>query len=289
MWKQTVRPKVNTFKKKYPHIKVKLWRGGNSRLVPRVLAEYRTKSHVVDIIELTQSGALLMKESRILQPFYSPNLVSIEEDAIKKATGEGVFSAGHYQNGRGLGYNTKLIKFEDLPKTYQDLLDPKWKGKLPIVGSNTGVTWAGCLLEIYGEDFVKKLSKQKFDIHMISARALLDMIIAGEYEFSPTIADSHVKKSKNIDAPVDWIPLEPAQSYLGSIMLPKHSPHPHPAMLFIDFDLSKEVGELYKATGYNSLHKDVTSERPYKKYYGPFNTKQVKKWSNLFNSLFLNK
>ena len=51
--------------------------------------------------------------------------------------------------------------------------------------------------------------------------------------------------------------------------------------------LSKEVGELYKATGYNSLRKDVSSERPYKKYYGPFNTKQVKKWSNLFNSLFL--
>ncbi|MFC1816660.1 hypothetical protein ACFL0M_12170, partial [Thermodesulfobacteriota bacterium] len=107
--------------------------------------------------------------------------------------------------------------------------------------------------------------------------------------FSPTIFDSHVGKSIKMGAPVNWIPLEPVPSYLGQIMLPKNSPHPHAALLYIDFDLSKKAGEIYKAEGYNSPRKDIVSLRPYKKYYGFESTKEVAKITNLFNKLFLNK
>ncbi len=287
--KQTLRPKVDAFQKKYPYIKVEIWRAGTEALVPRALEEYAAGKHTADLLGVTQEGGIVMREKGILQPFYSPNLFYIEEGAISKAPDEGAFSAGHYENGHGLGYNTKLINREQVPKTYQDLLNPKWKGKVAIAGSNTGVNWMGAMFLTYGEEFVKKVAQQNFDVHMVSARAILDMIINGEYIFSPTTTDAHVIKSRQEGAAVDWVPLEPVPAYIGQIALYKHSPHPYAALLFIDFDLSKEVGELYKANGYNSTRKDLSGEKTYKKFYGARSTKEALEWDELFKRLFLKK
>ncbi|MFC1817396.1 ABC transporter substrate-binding protein, partial [Thermodesulfobacteriota bacterium] len=284
---QTVRPKVNAFKKKYPYIKVEIWRASTHKLLPRVLEEYKAGRHNVDIIEITQAGELSMEEGRILQPFYSPNLAYIVEDTIRRASGGGVFSAGHYESARVLGYNTQLITRGELPKTYQDLLDPKWKGKVALSPGMGTVGWIGAMLFSHGEDLVRRMAKQNFDVHMVTSRGVLDMIIAGEYVCSPSMTDAHVIKSKKHEAPIDYLRLEPSHVNLGQIVLPKHSSHPHAALLYIDFDLTKETGELYKATGYVSTHKDVPGEETYKKYYGPFSTKQYAQWLELFSELFL--
>ncbi|MFC1815020.1 ABC transporter substrate-binding protein, partial [Thermodesulfobacteriota bacterium] len=286
--KQPVRPLVNAYQKKYPYIKVEIWRGG-SKLVPRLAEEYKSGRHVVDVITVSQHHRMVLEERGILQPFYSPELAYIEEDVIKKAPGGGVFSAGHSINGRGLGYNTELITKDQLPKSYQDLLDPKWKGKLAIAGGNAGINWIGNLLITYGEEFVRQIAKQNLDVHMASARAILDMVIAGEYPFSPTIAESHATFSKKLGAPVGWVPLEPAHCNLNQIVLPKHSAHPHAALLYIDLDLSKEAGAIYKTSGDRPTRKDVVNPKPYKTYFGPESTKQVMKWTKLFGELFLKK
>ncbi len=280
---------VSAFQKKYPYIKVEIWRAGTEELIPRVTEEYKAGKHVADALGLTQSGTMVLTERGILQPFFSPNLAFIEEGTITKSVGEGAISAGHFQSGIGLGYNTKLIMKEQVPKNYQDLLDPKWKGKIALAGSNTGSSWMGAMLVTYGEDFVRQVAQQRFDVHMVSARALLDMIINGEYSFSPTIMDSHVMESKQKGAPVDWVPLEPVSAYIGQIALPKQLPHPHAALLFTDFDLSREAGEVYKAMGYNSPRKDVYGERAYKKFYGARSSKEVLQWDELFDHLFLKK
>ncbi|MFC1815901.1 ABC transporter substrate-binding protein [Thermodesulfobacteriota bacterium] len=280
---------VNGFQKKYPYIKVTLWRAGTRKFLPRLFEEYKVRKYSVDVLGPSKVAGAVLDEADIYQPFYSPELAYIEEDVIKMSPGGGAFSAGHFQSGVGLGYNTNLIKKNQLPKTYQELLDPKWKGKLAIVGSETGVNWMAAILSAHGEEFLKQIRKQKFDVHMVSGRALNDMIIAGEYAFSPTIFDSHVNLSKKRGAPVDWIPLEPVSSSLNQIALPKHSTHPHAALLYIDFDLSKTAGEIYKAGGYNSPRKDIISLRPYKKYYGFKTTKEVAELADLFDKLFLKK
>jgi len=285
--KQAVRPVVDSFNKKYPYIKVEIWRAGTGKLVPRVLEEYKSRKHDVDVIELTRAGSIIMIEKNIIQPFYSPNQSSIEEYAIKKAPGGGVFTAGHYQSGAGVGYNTKLITKEELPKSYHDLLDPKWKSKMAIPGSSTGINWMGCILVHFGESFLNQLVKQDITVHMVSGRAILDMVINGEYMFSPTTFDSHVNKSKKEGAPIDWIPLEPVSCNLGQVMLAKNSPHPHASLLFIDFDLTKESGEIYKAVGYNSPHKDVHSPRTYKKFFGSESTEQFVEWKKLFSKILV--
>ena len=245
--------------------------------------------YVVDIVEITQGGQLTMEDKGLLQPFYSPNFAFLEEGAVKEAPGGGAFAAGHYESAYGLGYNTKLITKAEIPKTYEDLLNPKWKGKLAISGDNSGHSWVGVMLATRGEEFVRRMAKQDFAVHMIAAASLRDIIINGEYALSPTIAESHVSESKKKGAPIEWAPLEPAHVNLGQIVLPKRAANPHAALLFIEFDLSRETGELYKATGYVSPRKDVPGGANYKRYYGPFSTKQFEQWNDLFNQLFMKK
>jgi len=283
---QTVRPIVEAFQKKYPFIKVDVWRAGTQALLPRFHQEFSAGKYTADVIELTQAGGVMLQEASLLQPFYSSELANVEEGAVSKGP-LGAFTAGHYQSGISLGYNTKLLKKDEVPKTYQDLLNPKWKGKIAMVGSNTGLSWMGGALETYGEGFIEKFAGQKITVHQVSARALLDMIVSGEILMSPTILDSHVNKSKKDGAPCDWVPLEPVAAYIGQIMLPKNSPHPYAAMLFIDFDLSRQGAQIYVANGYNSPRKDIEVERNYKKFYGPWSTKQEKKWSDIFQKYFL--
>jgi len=283
----SVRPIVNAFQKKYPYIKVDIWRGETTGVVPRIIEEYSSGKHVVDVIGMTQAGILVFLEKGILQPFYSSNLVFIEDAAIKKAPNGEALTAGHYETGYGVAYNTKMVTKEELPKTYRDLLDPKWRGKMAVTASSTGVNWMGTILTHYGEDFVKRLAEQNFRVHSLSARGLLDLVIAKEYPIAPAIGDAMPRKSKQDGAPVDWVGLEPVYISLGAIMLAKHVQHPHAALLFIDFDLSKEMAEIYLSTGYNSPRKDIFSERKYKKYYGAESSGEYYKWDRLFKTLFL--
>ena len=117
--------------------------------------------------------------------------------------------------------------------------------------------WVGVMLATYGEDFVRQMAKQDFTVHAVTANAVLDMVINGEYMLSPFQSDAQVSVSKKSGAPIDWVPIEPVPIMLGQIVLPKHSPNPHAALLFLDFELSKEIGELHKATGYVPTRKDV--------------------------------
>jgi len=285
---QAVRPVIDAFQKKYPYLKVEIWRAGSNDLLPRILEEYRAGKHQCDVIECTQLLSILLQREGMILPFISPTLKYVQDDAIMKAPGQAAFLVSFRENGLGLGYNTKLITKGQLPKTYQDLLDPKWKGKSGIAGSETGVYWLGTMLNAYGEDFVKKIAQQKFDVHMVSARAILDMVINGEYAFSPTIFESHVENSKDKGAPCDWVPLEPVHINVGQIAMYKYSSHPYASLLFIDFELSKESAVIHKEIGYNPTRKDVPGAvKTYKKFFGVESVEEGIKWKEAFDRLFL--
>lgn len=285
------RPLVEAFQKKYPFIKVDVWRAADIALLPRILEEYKVGSYLCDVIEGTQLPMLVLQKEGIIQPFYVPNLIHIQEEAITKSFGEGALRVATRESGIGLAFNTKLITREELPKSYPDLLDPKWKGKGKVaIGFDiSGRSWMQAMLVTHGEEFVRRMTDQSFDIQAVSSRGILDMIINGEYKFSPTIFDSHVSESKKKGAPVDWLALEPVPVNLGQLALPKHSSHPHAALLFIDFELSKEGAEIHKATGYSPTRKDVTGVKTYKKFYGAKTVEDQVKGAELFDKLFLKK
>jgi len=285
--KQAVRPVVKAFGKKYPFIKVQIWRASTKPLISRISEEYRGGKKICYVVESTQTFHMFIQKAKIAQAFYSPNIANMDSEAATKAPGGGFYAVAFRGSGISLGYNTRLLTEKDLPKTYQDLLDPKWKGKMPVAGSNTGVNWMGAMLHTHGEDFINKIAKQGFDVHMVSGRAILDMVIAGEYALSPTIFDSHAINSKNKGAPVDWVPLEPVPTNIGQIAIPKNAPNPHAALLFADFEMTKKGAEIHKAAGYSTFHKDVPVLKAYKKWFGPKDLQDVKRQQGLFSKLFL--
>ncbi|MFC1815241.1 ABC transporter substrate-binding protein [Thermodesulfobacteriota bacterium] len=286
---QAVRPLVAAFQKRYPFIRTQIWRANIPSIIARLREEYKTGKKICDVVEGSQLIQMFMRESNIAQPFYSPNMVNMKEEALTKSPEGAYYSVAFRGSGISLGYNTTMLSEKDLPKTYQDLLDPKWKGKMAMASGGTGANWIGSMLHDYGEDFLKKIVQQDPDIHVMSGRALLDMIIAGEYGLSPTIYDSHAILSKKKGAPVDWFPLEPVPTVLGAIAMPKSSPNPHAALLFIDFEVTKEGAEIYKAAGYSPFHKEVPAPKAYKKYFGPPTMKEAKRQVDIFNRLFLKK
>jgi len=280
-------PLVAAFQKKYPFLKVEVWRADTNVIASRVIEENKMARNGADAIEGTQMVNQTLQKLGLVQSYYSPHIAVIEEDAITRAPDGNAFSVSFREGYIGLGYNTKLIPKGQIPKTYEDLLDPKWKGIMPIAGSSTGSDWMGTMLTVKGEDFVKRVAAQDFKIHMVSARAILDMIINGEYRFSPTIYESHIIDSKKKGAPVDWIPIEPVHVNSGQIALSRNAPNPHAALLLIDFELSKEAAEMNKATGFTSARKDMPDEATYKKFYGIRSVEEGRQWTNLFNQLFL--
>ena len=286
--KQAVRPVVDAFEKRYPFIKVEIWRATGTELMQRSIEEFKSGKHLFDAMESTQITMVVLQELEMMQPFFVPSLAQIEDEGKTNAPGGGVYAIAFRSSGVGVGYNTKLIGKDQLPKTYQDLLDPKWKGKMAIVGSDTGSNWAGCVLNNFGEELLRKIAQQEFRLHLVSASSLLDMIINGEYAASPTIFDSHVVGSKKRGAPVAWLPLEPVHVNLGQIGLARHAPHPHAALLFAEFEVSKESAEIHKGVGYDAFRKDVAPlAQPYKKYFGRNRMADVKAELELFNRLFV--
>ncbi len=288
--KQAVNPVVEAFQKKYPFIKVDIWRASSMELVSRSTEEFKAGRQLFDAMEGTQTNMIVLQGVGIVQPFLSPNLAQIEDEAKTNATGGGVLAVAFRSSGIGFGYNTKMLNKDQTPKTYQDLLDPKWKGMLAIAGSDTGVNWMSAIYRNLGVDILKKIANQGFPVHMVSGQAMLDMIINGEYAGSPTIFDSHVVGSKKRGAPVSWVPLEPVRVNIGQIALPKSPPHPCAALLFADFELSKESGEIHRKVGYDSFRKDVPPlEQRYKKYFGMDNMEAIKEEHDLFSKLFVKK
>ncbi len=281
---------VDAFERKYPFIKVERWRSSIAEQISKTVEEFKSGKHHFDAMESTQTSMTVLQTLGIAQPFYSPNFLHLEEEALTKAPGGGAFAAAFRLLGIGFAYNTKLLKKELVPKTYQDLLDPKWKGKLAIVGTDSGVSWAACIYRAYGEDLLKKIANQDFPVHMISALALLDQIVNGEYVGSPTITDAQVFTKKKKGAPVAWVPLEPVRVNTGQIALAKHAPHPHAALLFADFELSAESAEIHRGVGYGSFRKDVSAqEQSYKKSFAQESMAAIKEEHAVFNRLFLKK
>jgi len=285
-----VSPILEAFQKKYPFIKVDMWRGSGSDVASRPLEEAKAGRDIVDVIEGTQVTMIVLQRMGLVQPFVSPHFAQIEDEAKTTVSGS-VVAVAYRSSGIGFGYNTKLVSKDQLPKTYEDLLNPKWNGKLAIAGTDTGIGWMGAIKHSSGgEELLKKIAAQNYPVQMISAVALVQIIATGEYAASPTLIDANVYMSKLKGAPVDWAPLEPVRVNLGKIVVAKKAQNPYAAMLFTDFEISKDVGEIIHVRSYGSFRKDVPPVgQRYKKYFGADTTEEIMAEEAMFKRLFITK
>ena len=284
-----IQPLVDRFRQKYPFVKTQMPRASSVDVAIKVTQEYSAGVFLVDAFELNADGLILPRDQGVLAPFASPEGANFEPNAVE--------SGRHWISVResytGIGFNTLKIPSAQAPRTYEDLLDPKWKGRMAVSATpGTAGNWVGAMIVTHGEEFVRKLGRQDIRVYQIAGRALANLMISGEVALSPTIYQSHVAASKAQGAPLAWNAPGPVPVTDTSTALAAKAPHPHAAMLFIDFLLSKEAQSMYRELGYLSSRKDMKSDeypnlqklflmnRPH--YFDEFET-----WTRLFQEAIL--
>ena len=280
-------PLFEALGKKYPFVRVELYRAPTVDTTRRALEESKAGRPIADVFGLSTGGLHALLDSTLLQSYWSTEMQIYRDETIEPKK-HWVLDYESYVN---LGFNTKVISEQDAPKTYEDLLDPKWKGKMGA--STRGQTipnWLGVVLEEKGEDYLKKLGQQDIRTYKVSARGLANLVVSGEVALSPTIYSSHMANSKDKGASVEWRAIGPVNATIGAVALNRQAPHPHAAMLAIDFLLSREGQEMRKGLGYFSGRKDMeTKQKPPKIHYlteRPDFLRGFEKWSSMARQVF---
>src|SRR5690349_11877378 len=286
---------VKEFEKKYPFITVSEWRNDSKNLIRRAMEESSAGRALVDVVETTSEGMGLMRRDGLFQEYFTPE-ARFYPDTVKAKGKTGVFYLGNRETYNSLGFNTSLITANDAPKSIKDLLDPKWKAKMSIAGTSTGVRWIGSIVEGMGREFFDKLAEQEIKVQDMSGAALAGLVASGEVPLSPTIFDADVTVAKQKGAPIEWRPLEPVVTTVGYSGLTAKAPHPHAALLFLDYLHSKDGQQLIMKGGLWSPRGDVGSlEQKFKKLYldSKYSQEDIEKksaeWENLMQQLFVRK
>ena len=280
------------FEKKYPFVKVGVWRSEGRDVLKRVLEEYASGRYIADVVE-TSTGIEILHRRNFLQEHFSPELNAYGDDVKEKGKSGGVFFWANRELYIGLGFNTKAVPASDAPKNYGGLLDPRWKGKMTLAGGSSGPRWIGHISNTMGREFVEKLSQQDVKVQNIVPAALANQVVSGEVPLSPTIFDSNMITAKRKGAPVEWRPLEPVLTNVGSSGMTTRSPHPHAAMLFLDYLHSKEGQQVVMKGGLNSPRDDMDVEQKFKKNYleNQYSLEEFEKkfaeWQDLMKRLFI--
>jgi len=283
-----IRPLLDRFEQKYPYVKVELARASSADTARKVVEEYRAGYEKVDAFELASHGLIVPRDENILQPFQSPELASYNPDAIEPRRHWAMVRESY----TGIGFNTKLLSADRAPKTYEALLDPQWKGRMAISGvSTTAVNWVGTTIVVHGIDFVRKLGQQNIRIYNLTGRALANLMTSGEVALSPTIYNSHVAASADKGAPLAWVAPGPVPVTDTGVAIARKAPHPHAAMLLLDFLMSKEGQHLYQELGYDSARRDLAAPgAPVQKLYLTNRTNYIgdyENWMKIYQETFV--
>jgi len=196
---------VKEFEKKYPFIKVSEWRNDSKNVIRRAMEEFKSSRNLADVIETTAEGMGLMKRDAMFQEYYSPEARYYPDD-VKSKGKNGLYYLGDRETYNSLGFNTNVIGPNEAPRMLKELLDPKWKGKMSIVSTSTGVRWIGNTLNTMGREFLDKMAEQELKVQDMSGAALSGLVASGEVPLSPTIFDADVTVAKQKGAPIEWRP-----------------------------------------------------------------------------------
>ena len=290
-------PLAEAFEKKYG-IKVEATRNDPGETALRLLNEHRANRMQADVFDGSFAPTALIQEGVLAK--YQPDLVKSWPKELLDPNG---YWTAHRLTVITPAYNTNLVKAEDAPKNWNDLLDPKWKGKMAW-GINPGITastgFSGLVLKEWGEekgmDFLRKLATQNITGLKISARAVVDQVIAGEYPLALQILNDNVVISRNVGAPVAWIPMNPSFASVSVISVTSRAQHPNAGRLLAEFVVSAEGQKIAADRDYIPVHPDVAPRDPTLRPDGVkfrainFSPEEVDasmpKWKKVYDELF---
>ncbi|HZQ61666.1 MAG TPA: extracellular solute-binding protein [Casimicrobiaceae bacterium] len=279
-------PITEAFEKKYG-VKVSLWRASSEKVVQRGVTEARAGRYSPDVFETNGPEMEALYREQLLDTFYSPLFKDLPPQAFPK----------HRQyvpdrfNFFVVGWNTNLVKAQDVPNSYQDLLDPKWTGKIGLEASD--VDWFAAMVKQMGEqkglDYFKRLAALKPQLRT-GHTLIAELVASGEIPLTIASYNHNIERLAVKGAPVKWKALDPTFGRPQGIGVARMAPHPHAALLFIDFMLSREGQEIIKQRG--RVPSSLAVDSPLNKFkYEMIDPAIVldeeQKWEKIWSQLFL--
>ena len=278
---------AKAFEAKYG-VKVNLWRAGSEKVLQRAVTEARGGRHAVDVIETNGPELEMLHREQILQAVKSPHLADLIPAAIRPH-GEWV---GTRLNVFALAYNTKLVKKEELPKTFADLAHPRWKGRLGIEADDQD--WLAGVMAQLGEQQGTQIFRDIVRNNGISVRRghtlLTQLVVSGEVPLALTVYNYKAEQFKGQGAPIEWFSIGKAVARPNGVAVARRAPHPHAAVLFYDFEIGEEGQRILAKRDFVPTNRKI--DTPLNKI--PLELVDPKtmidehaKWTKLYEELFL--
>jgi iron(III) transport system substrate-binding protein len=250
---------VNNFKKKYPFLKVGFVRASTNKIMTRIMAETRAGKNIADVYLIKSPELNILRDKNNLIKYVSPESKNYREE-FKKNQG---FWTNGYLAARVIGFNTRFVSKQEAPKSYEDLLDPKWKGKIGLPREK--YAWFGMILKAMGEEkgisYFKKLVKQDLQYHYgLTLNASL--LAAGEFSILALCSNRAIENLKDQGAPVEWNFGGPVVVEMTAPAISAKASHPNAGKLLVDYYLSRKNQEFLRDLRYITLHSDVAPDPP---------------------------
>ncbi len=244
------------FEAKFPGISVKLERSGAERNFQRIGQEYASKIYNCDVVNSSDAAHLIIwKREKMLAAYVPEDVARDFPDGQKDP--DGMFASWRVTLCP-MAYNTKLVKAEDAPKSYADLLDPKWMGKMvkahPGYSGTIMTSTQQCSRDL-GWPFFEKLSKQKV-MQVQSATEPPKKVIQGERAIMVDGGEYVVLEARGRGQPIEVIyPTEGTPLITGPSGIMAQAPNPNAARLFYAWSMTAEAQQLnIDVAGLRSAH-----------------------------------
>jgi len=238
---------LDPFRARYG-IKITVWRARSELVLSRVLSEARAGSPGADVITVIATATEAMRREGLLQEVRSPHDAELHASAVP-AHRQWVAQLDHVFVH---AYNTDKVHKGELPRTWRDLLDPKWKGRLAIEGDDH--EWLSSVIEDMGEAEGAAFFRELIAKNGLSVRSghplLTNLVASGEVPLALTVYQYSVEQAKKKGSPIDWFVIGPAVSIPNAIAVPKRAQHPHAALLLYDWLLGPDGQRILAEIGY---------------------------------------
>ncbi len=272
------------FQKKYG-VTVKLWRASSEDILRRAVTEHRGGRDDVDVAETAGTEMEGLQREQLLQPLASPVFADLIPQAVAQnrawvMSRLSIFTAA---------YNTNVVRPADVPKSYDELTNPKWRDKLGVEADDGN--WLMAIAAVMGEDKALPLFRTIVATNGMSVRKghtlLANLVVASEVPLALTAYNYRVEELKGKGAPIDGVVLPPAIALPTGIAVFGHAPHPNAAALFMDFFLGDDGQRILLARGNVPTNRTVKEPPPGLNFVDVAKyLDEGDKWTKLFKQTF---
>ena len=251
-----MKPLTDGFMKRYPGTKAASVHFSSAAIITRLDVEARAGKPVSDVVLSGQLGVLAQIEKKIAMRYRSPER-EFFRDGLKDK--DGLWTA-YMTNAMVTAYNTRQIKKEEAPRTVEDLLKPRWKGKLTM--DSQSYVWFGTMLQYLGEEaglrFMRPLNEQNIS-HQRGRRLMTQLVAAGEFDMAVETNLNSVLTLNKQGAPLSFAPIQPYFLSPSLVFMSANAPRPYTGALFIDYLLSEDGQKIVVTTNRMPAHAKVKS------------------------------